>query len=232
MDPANVSPFLPLVTRERNFLVTNLRQALHSRNPVRSRRTAARTTSRLPGPGIAHGRDPLVPGAPTGVGLLGRQRQGRVRGGAMGRRRRGSSRERGGARVARPLLQPFILSGISIFSSWNGPSSTCPGLCPPRPSRPAGQSGGPWTRERLERDPRKRTACVLIPLAFCATGRVRRLLPSRRELAIASPALPAAAAASAAPSPPPHSAASAPNAPCPTSPRQSAGTRGSRRHRP
>lgn len=49
VDPANVSPFLPLVTRERNFLVTNLRQALHSRNPVRSRRTAARTTTKSSG---------------------------------------------------------------------------------------------------------------------------------------------------------------------------------------
>ncbi|GAA5877174.1 hypothetical protein JCM3774_003322 [Rhodotorula dairenensis] len=39
VDPASVSPFLPLVTRERNFLLANLRQALHSRRqPARSRR--------------------------------------------------------------------------------------------------------------------------------------------------------------------------------------------------
>lgn len=39
VDPASISPFLPLVTRERNFLLANLRQALHSRRqPARPRR--------------------------------------------------------------------------------------------------------------------------------------------------------------------------------------------------
>ncbi|KWU46976.1 hypothetical protein RHOSPDRAFT_14374 [Rhodotorula sp. JG-1b] len=44
VDRANISPFLPLVTRERNFLLANLRHALHSRRPPRSARRDRRAS--------------------------------------------------------------------------------------------------------------------------------------------------------------------------------------------
>lgn len=43
-DPNNISPFLPLVTRERNHLLAQLRQALHSRRPARTRMKSRRGT--------------------------------------------------------------------------------------------------------------------------------------------------------------------------------------------
>lgn len=46
-DRGNVSPFLPLVTRERNFFLANLRHALHSRRPPRTARRANRRAAGL-----------------------------------------------------------------------------------------------------------------------------------------------------------------------------------------
>lgn len=45
VDRANISPFLPLVTRERNFLLANLRHALHSRKTPRTSRRGRRASS-------------------------------------------------------------------------------------------------------------------------------------------------------------------------------------------
>ncbi|GAA5983477.1 hypothetical protein JCM10908_000301 [Rhodotorula pacifica] len=60
VDPASVSPFLPLVTRERNFLLANLRQALHSRRTPFLSRSGRRTPTvhRQRGRGTAAAWDP------------------------------------------------------------------------------------------------------------------------------------------------------------------------------